>query len=696
MQKSFPEEFDGIDDFAALGTDPTYDPQTNSFSVSFWMKAKAITRSAHFIVSKGNAGSTDEGWSFYLSDRTLYFRVTDRTARRVELHIPYADEWNWNHVAAAIDRVSGKVSGYVNGEPMYFEPTSRDLPELGEISPPQALEVGRRNDGVYFFNGLIRDLQIYRYALTTEELRRLSHREKKLPTAAMIITPSDGYGPMTITADASGSFDIDGNIVSYQWEFGDGTSATGVNVEHEFRSAGVYPVSLAVSDNDGGRSIRTKEIFVHSVYPLFEETAVFRRRTGGYHSFRIPTITKSMNGELLAFCEGRINSVSDFGDHDIVLRRSSNRGRTWNPMQVVVDHRWFATRNWRPAACMDPVPVVDASNKRIWLAFTVIGNYNPVRAPYEFTVWVTQSDDDGATWAAPREITSSVKLPTWDFYSLGPCHGIQLSGGRLFIMGNHSDESDRFFSHAFFSDDHGASWQLGGTVGPDTNEATAIELDDGTVMMNMRSYRHGGNPGMRAVAISSDRGATWGPVMDEAQLVEPRCQASIIRFTDRDLHDRNRILFSNPAAKTRRNLTVKISYDEGKTWNAGKTIFEHEAAYSDLVILDDFTIGCLYERGSQPNINFVRFDLNWLTSGQDALGEFKRNFPPIEVTLLRGAGTPFSFLFRGENHRIYTVEASRDCQNWKILEVIKGEEKLHSFTESRTGLDRQYYRVRVE
>jgi sialidase-1 len=115
-----------------------------------------------------------------------------------------------------------------------------------------------------------------------------------------------------------------------------------------------------------------------------------------------------------------------------------------------------------------------------------------------------------------------------------------------------------------YSDDHGATWYTGGTVGPDTSEATAVQLADGNVMINMRNHR-GGKPMKRAVSITTNEGEIWGPIWDEDQLVEPRCQASIIRFTDKPTHRRNRILFSNAADLQRVNMTVKVSYDEGQT-----------------------------------------------------------------------------------------------------------------------------------
>ena len=149
------------------------------------------------------------------------------------------------------------------------------------------------------------------------------------------------------------------------------------------------------------------------------------------------------------------------------------------------------------------------------------------------------------------------------------------------------------------------------------NKCAVVELADGRLMLNMRSYR-GRN--RRAAALSKDGGRTWGHSIDAPTLVELVCQASFIRFTDARRFRKNRLLFSNPASKTRNRLTVRISYDEGKTWPLGKILNAGPAAYSNLAVLADHSIGNLYERGEKnayETITFARFELEWLTDGKD-------------------------------------------------------------------------------
>lgn len=350
-----------------------------------------------------------------------------------------------------------------------------------------------------------------------------------------------------------------------------------------------------------------------------KQEPVFVSGRDGYHTYRIPAIIVTKKGTLLAFCEGRKNSGSDSGDIDLVLKRSFDGGKTWRPMQVVVDDG--------PNVAGNPAPVVDRTTGTIWMPFCKnFGNrgeglIKQGKAPR--TVWVTHSKDDGATWSKPIEITDTTKKKHWRWYATGPCHGIQLSSGRMLIPCDYSDhqyDGHHFCSHVIYSDDHGATWKLGGQVRDGVNECTAIETMDGSVYLNMRCYRGKNN---RAVAWSKDGGATFTKAVSDKSLVEPVCQASVVRMTDAKRHDKNRVLFSNPASKKREKMTVRLSYDECKTWPVGRLLNRGPSAYSDLCVLPDMTICCLYERGSKhayETITLARFRLDWLTGGADRVG----------------------------------------------------------------------------
>ena len=345
-----------------------------------------------------------------------------------------------------------------------------------------------------------------------------------------------------------------------------------------------------------------------------EQIDVFVSGSQGYHTYRIPGIVLTTKGTLLAFCEGRKTSRSDHGDLDLVLRRSTDGGKTWQPMQLVYEEGGTAK-----ITIGNPCPVVDRQTGTIWLPFCRDND----------RVFITHSDDDGKTWAAPTEITKAVNKPEWHSYGTGPGHGIQLSGGRLLIPCWHrlrgfKDLAHAERSHVFFSDDRGKTWHIGGRpVPPDgaSDECEAVQLADGSLLLSMRNSF---GPKQRALATSTDGGLSWSKPVHHEQVYCPTCQSSIQRYTLPPEAAKNRILYSGPGGPGRKNLTVRLSYDEGKTWPVAKVIYAGPSAYSDLVVLPDGTIGCLYERGQKhayEKITFGRLTLSWLTEGKDRLKE---------------------------------------------------------------------------
>ena len=356
---------------------------------------------------------------------------------------------------------------------------------------------------------------------------------------------------------------------------------------------------------------------------IFEQNDPFIYDNEGYAAFRIPSLIVTARGTVLASCEGRRDGSGDTGEINTVLKRSFDGGRTWTPMQIVATDP--------PHTFGNPCPVIDRDTGTIWMLLTwnrgddiehemINGTSKDIRH-----VFVTKSTDDGETWTEPVEITQTASKPDWAWYATGPGCGIQLASGRMLIPCDNGIVKTRdAHSLAIYSDDHGETWLLGGVV-PDnqTNECQAVELADGSVMMNMR--HHHSERTNRGVAISRDEGMTWKVLPDDETLVEPRCQASILRFTLEGPHDRNRLLFSNPASNEERTrMTVRVSYDEGKTWPVAKLVNAGPSAYSALGVLHDMTIGCLYEcnKDDEPRdrvITFARFDLDWITDGADKL-----------------------------------------------------------------------------
>jgi sialidase-1 len=349
------------------------------------------------------------------------------------------------------------------------------------------------------------------------------------------------------------------------------------------------------------------------------QRALFTSGQGGYAVYRIPAIAVTTKGTVIAVCEGRKNGRSDTGDIDLLFRRSADGGKTWSEQKLIWDDG--------PNTCGNPCLVVDNETDIIWLLST----HNPGpdhekeiidgKSTGTRTVWLIHSDDDGCSWSEAVEITSSVKQPDWTWYATGPGAGIQLTKGehkgRLVIPCDHIEaETKKYYSHIIYSDDHGKTWKLGGSTPQDMyNECEVVELHDGRLMLNMRNYDREKKD--RAYSFSDDGGLNWSDVRHDSSLIDPICQASIRRY---DNSAKSYLLFSNAASTNKRlNMTVRLSYDDGKTWPISKRLYSGPSAYSCLAVLADGRIACLYENGYYERITLAVFTLDWLLDKNDSL-----------------------------------------------------------------------------
>ena len=332
----------------------------------------------------------------------------------------------------------------------------------------------------------------------------------------------------------------------------------------------------------------------------------------GYHTYRIPALAVTAKGTLLAFCEGRKVGTSDAGDIDLLLKRSSDGGRTWGRQQIV----WDDAGN----TCGNPVPVVDRESGTIWLLMTWNLGADGEEAIKARTskdtrrVFVTSSSDDGLTWGPPREITATVKKPEWTWYATGPGGGIQIEqgphAGRIVVPCNHIEAATGLnYSHVFYSDDHGRTWQLGGrTPEAGVNECQVVELPGGRLLLNMRNFHdytkaRYDSKRERQVATSDDGGITWQDQRFDPALIEPICQAAIHRVRQAGPQGRGMIAFSNPADRqARRNMTLRASFDDGATWPGSVVLHAGPSSYSDLAVLASGEIACLYETGTNSPV----------------------------------------------------------------------------------------------
>jgi len=347
-------------------------------------------------------------------------------------------------------------------------------------------------------------------------------------------------------------------------------------------------------------------IFALCQFVLSQESIVFESGKEGNASYRIPAVIKLKSGKLLAFAEGRRKGAGDFGDVNIVLKTSTDQGKTWSALQDVAENADLQAGN--------PAPVVDYFDKnypkgRIFLFYNTGNNTEQQvrKGNGRREVWYKTSIDEGQTWSDPVNISARVKRDDWRSFANTPGHALQLTKGkykgRIYVPVNYSkgepnqDFSD-YMATAFYSDDHGQTFKLSDDIGiKGSNESTAAELPNNGILLNARNQK--GDEKYRIFARSQNGGESWNEAGFDKNLPDPVCQGSLLNLTEKI------IAFSNNAdQKNRNNLTLRISFDEGKNWTksilvdgqAGLKTNEDFTAYSDLVLLDKKRIGILYEK----------------------------------------------------------------------------------------------------
>jgi len=362
--------------------------------------------------------------------------------------------------------------------------------------------------------------------------------------------------------------------------------------------------------------------------PILSKVSVFRAGMDEVALYRIPGIVVTSKGTVLAYCEARRSGKADFGEIEVHLRRSSDGGTTWQDAKHIAHlgpriegNPRNPTEGQHQQTVNNPVAIVDQETGAIEFLYCV----NYARC---FSI---RSIDDGKTWSAPIEITDSFEpfrsQYDWKVIATGPGHGVQTKSGRLVVpvwiaygkVGAHNPTA----AATFYSDDHGKTWNAGEIAVPNKapyrnpNETMITTLSDGRVMLVTRS---GSDAGRKLVTTSDDGATNWTKPVFHDSLWEPICMASIVAIPSSP----GTLLFSCPNTLAlnkdgtlkvrkhakRRNLTIKRSLDDGHTWPISKTLESGLSAYSDLAVLPDGTILCLYEAADQ--IKCARFDLAWI------------------------------------------------------------------------------------
>ena len=338
------------------------------------------------------------------------------------------------------------------------------------------------------------------------------------------------------------------------------------------------------------------------------------------HTYRIPGITTTEKGTLIAVYDIRYKHSGDLpANIDVGMSRSTDGGRSWEPMKIIMDMGAPHENN----GIGDPAILFDPVTKKIWVAALwskgnrSIAGSKPGLSPDTTGQFVlVSSDDDGLTWSEPFSITSQVKNPDWHLYFNGPGNGIAMKNGTLVFPSQYWDETTKPasvgipHSSIIYSDDHGKTWTSGTGAKSNTTEAQVIETTPGTLMLNMRDNRGK----YRSVATTTDMGKTWveHPTSYTA-LPDPVCMAG---FTKASFNVRGQkkeiVFFSNVASQTSRNhTTIKASTDLGETWPSRYHLLLDERngyGYSAIIKVDDNTLGIIYE--GERDLYFMRIPVN--------------------------------------------------------------------------------------
>lgn len=365
----------------------------------------------------------------------------------------------------------------------------------------------------------------------------------------------------------------------------------------------------------------------HAAEPSLEQTNLFEVGQEGYLSYRIPCIVTTKSGAVLTFTSAR-KAVSDWAEIVIMMRRSLDDGQTWEERRII------AAKPGKPVD--NPVAIADRDTGAIHFLYQV--GYAQV--------FYMRSDDDGATFSSPVEITSVLRKfdpdYKWNVVAPGPGHGLQTSKGRLIVpvwLSNGGKSHRPSVVSVIYSDDHGATWQRGQIVPPtlkNLNETAAVEMDDGRVGLYLRHEEAGVYA--HAFASSADGSGAWTEPVVQPELYSPICFATALHLTKSGNGGKSRLLFVHPdsraktelirnwGARHRENMTLRLSYDDGKTWPIAKVLEPGRAGYADIAFGRNGWIYCLYERGeiggnllNTRYLTIARFNLEWLTDGRDSL-----------------------------------------------------------------------------
>ena len=512
--------------------------------------------------------------------------------------------------------------------------TSPVLPVLTgkAFNPVQQITLMRQQPGDYTLEKVVVSLEGTTDIGDITKVTLFGANEKGLPDIGITVGEAVPQGTTAVFTD---HFPVTGDTLTL-WvtvtlkEDADLTHRIGIRCSEIFTDKG----RLRLPDSDG--------------QPLRTGVALRQHGQDGVHTSRIPGLTTSKRGTLMAIYDARYESARDLQGHmDIALNRSFDGGRTWEPMQVVLDRKEWGGMPEKYNGVSDACILVDDHTGDIYVAgLWMHGLLDAETGKWvdglnaDSTRWlhqwrakgsqpgfgvketsqflITKSSDDGLTWSEPINITTAKKKEWW-LFAPAPGQGITMSDGTLVFPTQGRDENGTSFSNITWSKDGGKTWTTGNPAARNTTECAVVELQNGSLMLNMRDNRNKGNEVVngRSVFVTDDLGETWTEhPTSRKTLIEPTCMASLHKHTYQEGgEEKSVLLFVNPASTTKRNhITLKVSYDEGNSWPEEKAILLDEYSgrgYSCITSVNDSTIGILYE-SSQADMVFQQIPVREL------------------------------------------------------------------------------------
>jgi sialidase-1 len=349
---------------------------------------------------------------------------------------------------------------------------------------------------------------------------------------------------------------------------------------------------------------------------IFERTLLFRGGDAGSKFYRIPAIATAPDGSIVVLADKRWESINDLPWHiDVVSRRSTDLGKTWSDAVTVAGqgtNEGFG----------DPAIVVDKKRKQVLCIMTHGSGLWDATYEKHAYISVARSFDNGVTWSEPLDITNQLygskcadeKRSKWITAFATSGAAVQLSDGRImFALVVREKESSRLTIYSVYSDDGGYTWSVSdNSACPDADESKIVELNDGKLLMSIRNRKRGAH----LYSVSSNRGKSWGKCYEQPQVIEPACNGDIIRY---NYGDKNVLLQTIPNHPTRReDVSIFVSFDEGKTWPLKRVLCPYESAYSSIAQLKDGTLGVFTEEWSDEDqgyqLWFTRVSPDWLFS----------------------------------------------------------------------------------